>query len=112
MATVRNQTLCTGLVFVSLRAEQLVALFAALQALDALCVHLLCHLLVAGLFLLGGSLVLDALNVGLVGEEVVRDHVGKQRVTSNGENEPDGGWFHRRNEQSSGYVLEMNLGKK
>lgn len=81
MATVRNQTLCTGLVFVCLRAEQLVALFAALQALDALCVHLLCHLLVAGLFFLGSSLVLDALDVGLVGEGIVRYHIGNKRVT-------------------------------
>lgn len=69
-----NQTLCSGLVFVSLRAEQLVALLAALQALDTLCVHLLCHLLVASLLLLGSSLILDALDVGLGKKEVVRYH--------------------------------------
>lgn len=78
MATVRNQTLCPGLVFVSLRAEQLVALFAALQALNALGMHLLCHLLVASLLLLGGALVLDALDVGLDGERSCQIPYGKR----------------------------------
>lgn len=37
--------------------------------------HLLCHLLVTGLFLLGSSFVLDALDMGLVGtSDVSRQH--------------------------------------
>lgn len=49
------------------RVEQFVALLAALQALDPLAIHLLRHLLVASLLLLGFSSILDALDVGLGG---------------------------------------------
>jgi hypothetical protein len=49
----------------TLRVEKLVALLSALQALDALGMHLLGHLFVASLFFLGSALVLDALDVGL-----------------------------------------------
>lgn len=66
-----DQALCSGLVFGTSRVEKLVALLAALQALDALGVHLLCHLLVASLLLLGGSLIFDALDVGLNGKELL-----------------------------------------
>lgn len=66
-----DQALRPGLVFVTSRVEKLVALLAALQALDALSVHLLCHLLVASLLLLGSSLILDALDVGLNGNELL-----------------------------------------
>lgn len=66
-----DQALCPGLVFGTSRVEKLVALLAALQALDALGVHLLCHLLVARLLLLGGSLIFDALDVRLNGKELL-----------------------------------------
>lgn len=45
--------------------EQLVALLLALAALDALAVHLLGHLLVADLLLLGRPALLDLLDAGL-----------------------------------------------
>jgi hypothetical protein len=78
-----EQPLCSGLVFVSSRVEKLVALLAALQALDALCVHLLCHLLVASLLLLGSSLILDALDVGLNGKGVVSYRIATRRRRMN-----------------------------
>lgn len=54
-----------------LRIEELVALLAALETLDPLLVHLLGHLLVADLFFLCSSAVLDALDVGLRSESGV-----------------------------------------
>lgn len=69
--TVIDQALRPDLVFVTSRIEELVTLLAALQALDALSVHLHCHLLEAGLLLLGISLILDALDAGLNGKELL-----------------------------------------
>lgn len=47
------------------RVEQLVALLSALETLNPLVVHLLCHLLIPKLLLLGLAAVLDALDMGL-----------------------------------------------
>lgn len=46
--------------------EQLVALLFPLETFDSLVVHLLCHLVVSFLFLLGGSAFLDPLDMGLL----------------------------------------------
>ena len=51
-----------------LRIEELVALLAALETLDPLLVHLLSHLVIASLFFLCSTAVLDALDVGLRSE--------------------------------------------
>lgn len=47
------------------RVKQLVALLSALETLDSLVVHLLGHLLVPQLLLLGFTAVLDALDTSL-----------------------------------------------
>lgn len=47
------------------RVQQLVALFAALQALDSLAVHFLGHLLITFLLLLSGSTILNSLDMRL-----------------------------------------------
>lgn len=47
------------------RVEQLVALLSALETLNPLVVHLLSHLLIAELLLLGLAAILDALDMGL-----------------------------------------------
>lgn len=49
----------------TLRVEQFVALLPPLQPLDSLAMHLLGHLVVALLLLLGGATVLDLLDMGL-----------------------------------------------
>jgi hypothetical protein len=47
------------------RVEELVALLSALETFDSLVMHLLGHLLVPQLLLLGFATVLDTLNTGL-----------------------------------------------
>lgn len=49
-----------------LRVQQLVALLSALQALHALSMHFLSHLLITRLLLLRSSLVFDPLNMALL----------------------------------------------
>ena len=50
-----------------LRVQQLVALLSALQALHALSMHFLSHLLITRLLLLRSSLVFNPLNMALFG---------------------------------------------
>lgn len=67
----------------SLRVEKLVALLSALQALDALGMHLLGHLLIASLLLLGSALVFDTLDVGLEVVSVVYQRRGEDKIAGN-----------------------------
>lgn len=59
----------------SSRAEKLVALLATLQTLHTLGMHLLGHLFVASLFFLGGTLVLDTLNMRLYDARLIRSYI-------------------------------------
>jgi hypothetical protein len=62
------------------RVEQLVALLSALETLDSLVVHLLSHLLVSELLLLGFATVLDALDIGLLSRSVMLSWEGEVMV--------------------------------
>ena len=84
-----------------LRAEQLVALLTTLQALDTLAVHLFSHLLIASLLLLGCSSVLDALDMGLGGEEVLATTWKESVVSVRHWESGAGKWWECREERTS-----------